>query len=133
MCIRDRECIDAGVPCFTIEPWDWRFYAEKLRKETYGFDAEDLRPYLQLQLMQEAMFWVARELFDLRFVEVPAGSVPLNHPDVKVFEVQQADGSHVGLWYFDAVSYTHLSCSPINRGGFAMNRYFVLLNRAIAS
>lgn len=83
----------------TIEPWDYRFYAEKVRKAKYDLDEGEVKPYLQLEQLREAMFWVAGQLFDLRFT--PAGDVPVYHPDVRVWQVQNAAGKHVGLWYFD--------------------------------
>jgi len=87
----------AGI---TIEPWDYRFYAERVRAEKYALDADDVRPYLQLEPLRDAMFWVAEQLFGLRFS--PAADIPVYHPDVRVWAVSDArTGRHVGLWYFD--------------------------------
>jgi peptidyl-dipeptidase Dcp len=83
----------------TVEPWDYRFYAEKVRKAKYDLDEAEVRPYLQLDRLREAMFWVAAELFDLHFT--PITGVPVLHPDVAVWEVKDGAGKHVGLWYFD--------------------------------
>lgn len=84
----------------TIEPWDYRYYAEKVRKERYDLDANEVKPYLQLEKLREGMFWVAGELFGLEFV--PVSDVPVYHPDVRVWQVRKKDGGqHVGLWYFD--------------------------------
>lgn len=83
----------------TIEPWDYRFYAEKVRKKKYDLDAAALKPYLQLEKILEAQFWVAQELYDLRFKEV--SGLPVYHPDVRVFEVLDPAGTHVGYFYFD--------------------------------
>ncbi|MEQ1783936.1 MAG: M3 family metallopeptidase, partial [Hyphomonadaceae bacterium] len=66
----------------TIEPWDYRFYAEKVRKAKYDLDGEQLKPYLQLDKLREAMFFVAGELFGFNFTAVPAGTIPVFHPDV---------------------------------------------------
>ncbi len=84
-----------------IEPWDYRFYAERVRKAKYDLDENDVKPYLQLEKLREGMFWVAGELFGFKFVPITDGSIPVYHPDVRVWEVQGADGKHVGLWYFD--------------------------------
>jgi len=89
----------AGI---TIQPWDYRFYAEKVRKARYDLDSDEVEQYLQLDKLREAMFFVAGRLFDFRFAPVPAGSVPVFHPDVKVWEVTEGStGEHVGLWYLD--------------------------------
>ncbi len=83
----------------TIEPWDYRFYAEKVRKAKYDLDEGEVKPYLQLEKLREGMFWVAGEIFDLHFT--PVTGLPVNHPDVRVWEVKDGAGKHVGLWYFD--------------------------------
>jgi peptidyl-dipeptidase Dcp len=83
----------------TIEPWDYRYYAEKVRKAKYDLDENEVRPYLQLEQLREALFWVAGRLFDLHFS--PARGAPVYHPDVRVWEVKDGAGQHVGLWYFD--------------------------------
>ncbi len=82
-----------------IEPWDYRHYAEKVRKARYDLDENAVKPYLQLEKLREAMFWVAGKLLDLRFA--PAKGVPVYHPDVRVWEVKDGSGRLVGLWYFD--------------------------------
>ena len=87
----------AGI---TIEPWDYRFYAEKVRKARYDLDANEIKPYLQLEKLKEGMFWVAGELFGLGFEQVK--DVPVFHPDVQVWKVtRKSDRSLIGLWYFD--------------------------------
>jgi peptidyl-dipeptidase Dcp len=83
----------------TIEPWDYRYYAEKVRKAKYDLDENEVKPYLQLEKLREGMFWVAGQLFDLHFT--PVKGVPVYHPDVRVWEVKDGKGKHVGLWYFD--------------------------------
>jgi peptidyl-dipeptidase Dcp len=85
-----------------IEPWDYRFYAEKVRKAKYDLDSDELKQYLQLDKLREAMFYVAGELFGFNFTAVAEGAIPTFHPDVKVWEVtEKASGKHVGYWYLD--------------------------------
>ena len=84
----------------TVEPWDYRFYAEKVRKEKYDLDQNEVKPYLQLDRIRDAMFFVAGELFNFSFT--PVSDVPVYHPDVSVWEVKdKTNGKHIGLWYFD--------------------------------
>ena len=84
----------------TIEPWDYRYYAEKVRKERYDLDQNEVKQYLQLEKLREGMFWVAGELFNFNFT--PITNVPVYHPDVRVWEVtDKTSGKHIGLWYFD--------------------------------
>ncbi len=82
-----------------IEPWDYRYYAEKVRKAKYDLDFNEVKPYLQLEKLREAMHWCAGELYGLQFKQI--GDVPVFHPDVRVWEVLDAAGNHVGLWYLD--------------------------------
>ncbi len=85
-----------------IEPWDYRFYAEKVRKQKYNLDSDEVKQYLQLNNLREAMFYVAGRLFHFNFTEIKDGSVPLFHEDVRVWEVKdKASGEHIGLWYLD--------------------------------
>ncbi len=84
----------------TIEPWDYRYYAEKVRKAKYDLDQNEVKEYLQLDNLREGMFWVAGELFNFAFT--PVNDVPVYHPDIKVWEVKdKTTGKHIGLWYFD--------------------------------
>ena len=100
----------------TIEPWDYRFYAEKVRKARYDLDQNQVKPYLQLEKLREGMFWVAGELFGFQFT--PITSVPVYHPDVRVWEVKdRTTGKHIGLWYFDPYA------RPGKRSGAWMNAY----------
>jgi peptidyl-dipeptidase Dcp len=86
----------------TIEPWDYRFYAEKVRKAKYDLDSDEVKQYLQLDQLREGMFFVAGELFGFAFTSVPEGRISVFHPDVKVWEVtDKASGKHVGYWYLD--------------------------------
>jgi peptidyl-dipeptidase Dcp len=83
-----------------IEPWDYRYYMEKVRKAKYDLDENQIKPYLQFDKMREAMFWVAGELFNFSFT--PVSGVPVFNPDMVVYEVKnKKTGKHVGLWYFD--------------------------------
>ena len=95
--IADKE--GAGI---TIEPWDYRFYAEKVRKAKYDLDSNEVKQYLQLDKLREAMFYVAGRVFNFNFSPVKEGEVPVFHEDVKVWEVTDKDsGEHIGLWYLD--------------------------------
>jgi len=86
----------------TIEPWDYRFYAEKVRKAKYDLNSEEVKQYLQLDKLTEAMHYVAGRLFDYKFTPVAEGTIPVYHPDVRVWEVtNQTTGEKVGLWYLD--------------------------------
>jgi peptidyl-dipeptidase Dcp len=98
-----------------IAPWDYRFYAEKVRKAKYDLDDNEVKPYLQIEKLREGMFHVAAEVFGLRFS--PVAGLPVYHPDVAVWEVKDAAGRHVGLWYFDPWA------RPGKRSGAWMNAY----------
>jgi peptidyl-dipeptidase Dcp len=83
-----------------IEPWDYRYYAEKVRKDRYDLDQNEVKQYLQLEKLREGIFWVAGELFGFNFT--PVTNVPVAHPDIRVWEVtDKTTKRHVGLWYFD--------------------------------
>ena len=83
-----------------IEPWDYRYYMEKVRKAKYDLDQNEIKPYLQLEKLREGIFWVAGELFNFNFT--PVTNVPVAHPDVRVWEVtDKTTKKHIGLWYFD--------------------------------
>ncbi len=84
---------------FKLEPWDWWYYAEKIKKEKYELNEEELRPYFQLENVRDGAFAVANKLYGITFTELQ--DVKVYHPDVKVFEVKDADGSHVGVLYTD--------------------------------
>ena len=68
-----------------IEPWDYRYYMEKVRKAKYDLDQNEVKPYLQLEKLREGIFWVAGELFNFNFT--PVTNVPVAHPDIRVWEV----------------------------------------------
>ena len=86
----------------TIEPWDYRFYSEKVRKIKYDLDSDEVKQYLQLDKLTEAMFYVAGELFNFKFIALEKGRVPVFHEDVNVWEVKdKKSDEHIGLWYLD--------------------------------
>ena len=91
--------IDKEGGHFKLAPWDYRFYAEKLRKAKYDLDFNQVQPYMQLDKLREGMFWAAGQLYGLSFT--PVQGLPLQHPDVSVYEVKDAKGQHLALWYFD--------------------------------
>jgi len=101
--VADMQAIaDAEGAGITIEPWDYRYYAEKVRKAKYDLDSDEVKQYLQLDKLREAMFFVAGEVFGFTFTPVPEGSVPVFHEDVTVWEVtDKASSDHVGVWYLD--------------------------------
>ena len=101
--VADMQAIaDAEGAGITIQPWDYRYYAEKVRQAKYDLDSDEVKQYLQLDKLREAMFFVAGELFGFHFEPVPEGTVPVYHPDVKVWEVtDKTSGEHIGLWYLD--------------------------------
>lgn len=85
-----------------VQAWDYRFYAEKVRKDKYDLDSDEVKQYLQLNNLREAMFYVAGRLFNFNFTEITDGSVPVFHQDVRVWEVKdKTSGEHIGLWYLD--------------------------------
>jgi peptidyl-dipeptidase Dcp len=82
-----------------VEPWDWRYYAEKVRQRRHSLDEAEIKPYFQLESMISAAFDCATRLFGLAFEE--RHDLPVYHPDVRVFEVRDASGRHVALFYGD--------------------------------
>ncbi len=99
--VADMQVI-ADADKITIEPWDYRYYAEKVRKKKYDLDSDEVKQYLQLDKLREGMFFVAGELFNFKFTAVEVGKVPVFNEDVKVWEVTDAtSGAHIGLWYLD--------------------------------
>jgi len=117
--VADMQAVaDQAGDRLTIEPWDYRYYAEKVRKAKYDLDANEVKPYLQLEKLREGMFYVAGELFGLKFVPVTdSRAVPVYHPDVRVWQVTTLAGRNVGLWYFDPYA------RPGKQSGAWMNAY----------
>ncbi|HZK99617.1 MAG TPA: M3 family metallopeptidase [Caulobacteraceae bacterium] len=93
-----RKLADAEAPGSRIEPWDYRYYSEKVRKARYDLDENEVKPYLQLEKLREGMFWAAGQLYGFEFVQV--NDLPVVEPTIRTFEVRR-DGRQVGLWYFD--------------------------------
>ncbi|MGK0381768.1 MAG: peptidyl-dipeptidase Dcp, partial [Flavobacteriales bacterium] len=104
--VTDMQAIaDSEGAKIKIEPWDYRYYAEKVRKDKYSLDSDEVKQYLQLDKLRDAMFYVAGRLFNFNFTPVPEGSVSVFHADVKVWEVKdKTSGEHIGLWYLDPFS-----------------------------
>jgi len=101
--VKDMQALaDAESANITIKPWDYRYYAEKVRKQKFDLDSDEVKQYLQLENLTQALFFTAGELFNYKFTPVAKGAVPVFHEDVKVWEVtDKTTGKHVGLWYLD--------------------------------
>ena len=99
----DRDALQALVQeeggNFKLAPWDWRYYAEKLRQRRCGVEEAAIKPYLSLDRMIEAAFYTAKRLFGLQFE--PRTNVPVWHPDVRVWELRGSDGGKIGLFFGD--------------------------------
>ena len=106
--VADMQAVaDAEKADIEIAPWDYRFYAEKVRAAKYDLNSDEVKQYLQLDKLREGMFYVAGELFNFEFSPVKKGSVPVFHEDVKVWEVtDKTSGEHIGLWYLDPFART---------------------------
>ncbi|MBS1580649.1 MAG: M3 family metallopeptidase, partial [Bacteroidetes bacterium] len=92
--------IDKQKGGFQLAPWDWDFYAEQVRKAEYDLDEAAMKPYFELErVLQDGVFYAAKELYGITFKE--RTDIPVYHPDVRVFEVIDADGSPIGLFYGD--------------------------------
>jgi len=94
-----QKIADATGGNFKLEPHDWWYYAEKLRKARYDLDENELRPYFSLDNVRDGAFAVANKLYGITFS--PIDKIPLPHPDAQAFEVKEADGSHIGVLYMD--------------------------------
>ena len=92
--------IDAQKGGFTLQPWDWEFYAEQVRKAKYDLDEAQIKPYFELNnVLQNGVFYAANQLYGITFKE--RNDIPVYQPDVRVFEVFDADGKPLALWYCD--------------------------------
>ncbi|MDT9600289.1 M3 family metallopeptidase [Sphingosinicella rhizophila] len=100
--VRDQQAIADGLGHkISIEPWDYRYYQEKVRKQRYDLTQDEVKPYFELDNIIEASYWAAGELYGLDFKEV-TGTVPVWHPDIRVYSVtDRKDGRQVGLFYRD--------------------------------
>ncbi len=96
-----------------LEAWDWRHYTEKVRRERYDLDPTELLPYFSVNSVRDGVFMVANRLYGMTFHE--RTDLPRWHPDQQVFEVREADGSHLGVLYMDFFA------RPSKRGGAWMN------------
>lgn len=99
----DAEAKAAGKKSFRLQPYDWAYYAEKVRKARYSFDEAEVKPYFELErVLQDGLFYAAHELYGLTFKE--RKDLPVYRPDVRVFEVFDADGSSLALFMMDDFS-----------------------------
>lgn len=94
-----QKLIDAEGGNFQLAPWDWWYYAEKVRKERFDLDEETLRPYFQLENVRNGMFELVKRLFGIEFK--PIDNISLPHPDATAFEVVEEDGTHIGVLFMD--------------------------------
>ncbi len=94
-----QQMIYDGGHDYKLEQWDWRYYAEKVRREKYDLDEQVVRQYFELNTVRDGIFMIVDRLWGLQFVE--RTDVPKYHADVQVFEVLEADGSHIGILYMD--------------------------------
>ena len=114
--VKDMQAIiDKEGGKFKLASWDWWYYAEKVKKEKYDLDENEIRPYFQLEKVRTGAFNVATKLWGVTFKEI--NNVPVYQEDVKVFEVKNADGSHVGILYVDYFP------RPSKRGGAWMDNF----------
>jgi peptidyl-dipeptidase Dcp len=110
-----QELINKEGNTFKLQPWDWWYYTEKLKKAKYDVDENLIKPYFKLENCRDGAFYVANKLFGLKFI--PKTNIPTYHAEVQVFEVQEADGSHVGIIYLDYFP------RASKRGGAWMNNF----------
>jgi peptidyl-dipeptidase Dcp len=110
-----QACIQDNGGNFELAPWDWWYYTEKLRKQNFDLDADELAPYFELSRVRDGAFYVATQLYGLTFKR--RHDVPVYHQDVETWEVSDADGSHIGLFLADYFM------RPSKRGGAWMSSY----------
>ncbi|MFO7304678.1 MAG: M3 family metallopeptidase [Gammaproteobacteria bacterium] len=112
----DEQAKANGTEPFKLQPWDWDFYAEQVRKAKYAFEESDVRPYFEMErVLRDGVLFAAQELYGLSFKE--RKDLPTYHPDVRVFEVFDADGSQLGLFLVDWYARSN------KRGGAWMNSF----------
>lgn len=109
-----QEIADKESTKIKIEPWDYRYYAEKVRQAKYDIDQNEVKQYLELENIRKGMFWAAKQVYGLDLVKVEGVSVV--HPEVTAYEVRRGDQA-VGLWYFDPYA------REGKRSGAWMNEY----------
>jgi len=98
-CDEMQKIIDREGGKFKLESWDWWYFSEKLKKEKYDLDETEMKPYFSLTNVRDGMFYVANMLYGITFTEIP--DAPVYHPEVEVFEVKEADGSHAAVLFLD--------------------------------
>ncbi|TDK21527.1 M3 family peptidase [Luteimonas aestuarii] len=112
----DQEQAAKGEPTFQLEPWDWAYYTEKVRKAEYDFDDNEMKPYFEMRnVLENGVLFAATELFGITFKE--RHDLPKYHPDTWVYDVFDKDGSHLSIFIFDPYA------RPSKRGGAWMNSY----------
>jgi peptidyl-dipeptidase Dcp len=112
----DAEQKAKGQPSFKLEPWDWAFYAEKVRQSRYNFDESQLKPYFEMKnVLENGVFFAANKLYGLSFKQ--RTDLPVYHPDVTVYDVYDADGKQLAIFLAD------MYARPSKRGGAWMNEY----------
>ncbi len=95
-----QDVIAAQKGGFTLQPWDWDFYSEQVRKAKYDLDEAEVKPYFELNnVLENGVFYAANQLYGITFKE--RKDIPVYHPDVRVFEVSEADGKQLALFYCD--------------------------------
>ena len=96
----DKQAKAAGQPTFKAMPWDWQFYSEQIRQERYAMDGDALKPYFEInKVLTDGVFYAAHQLYGLNFKE--RKDIPTWNADMRVFEVFEENGQHLGLMYFD--------------------------------
>lgn len=111
-----QEIIDAEGGSFDVEPWDWEYYAEKVRRARYDLDMEEVKPYFEVnRVLEDGVFFAFQRFYGVTFRE--RTDLPVYHPDVRVFDVIDADGSEIGLFYADYFA------RPSKRGGAWMSNF----------
>ncbi len=112
----DSQAKANGTESFKLQPWDWDFYAEQVRKAKYAYDESEVRPYFEMgRVLRDGVLFAAQELYGIRFKE--RKDLPTYHPDVRVFEVFDSDGSQLGLFLVDWYARSN------KRGGAWMNSF----------
>ncbi len=94
-----QKMIAADGHNFKLAPWDYDFYATKVKQEKFALNENEIRPYLKLDNVRDGMFWVANQLYGISFTQLE--NMPVYHPEVEVFEVKEENGDHVGILYMD--------------------------------
>lgn len=94
-----QQMIDAEGGDYQLKPWDWWYYAEKIRIEKYDLEEEALRPYFELESVKQGIFMLCERLFGLKFIK--RTDIPTYNPDVETYEVTESDGTHIGIIYMD--------------------------------